>query len=71
MKIIPGEVLIFNKDNNNGHNELIASVTFINDYKDPIAFKVSKINTTVLTEIYILTLKKMVISNNILYYKIL
>lgn len=41
LKIIPCEVLIFNKDNSNGYNELMASLTFINDYKDSIAFKVN------------------------------
>lgn len=40
LKIIPNDVLIFNKDSSNGYNELVASLTFINDYKDPIAFKV-------------------------------
>lgn len=42
LKIIPSEVLIFNKDNSNGYNELMASLSFVNDYKDPIAFKVTK-----------------------------
>lgn len=40
LKINPSEVLTFNKDNSNGYNELMASVTFINDFKDPIAFKI-------------------------------
>lgn len=43
LKICPSDVLIFNKDNSNGYNELMASLSFINDYKDPIAFKVTKI----------------------------
>lgn len=42
LKIMPSEVLIFNKDNSNGYNELMASLTFVNDYKDAIAFKVTK-----------------------------
>lgn len=45
LKIIPNEVLTFNKDSSNGYNELMASLTFTNDYKDPIAFKVTAILT--------------------------
>lgn len=40
LKITPSEILTFNIDNINGYNEFIATLTFINDYKDPIAFKV-------------------------------
>lgn len=45
LKIIPNEVLTFIKDNSNGYNELMATLTFINDCKDPIAFKVTTIIT--------------------------
>lgn len=48
LKIIPSEVLTFSNDNGNFYSELMASLTFINDYKDPIAFKVTKHNTNII-----------------------
>lgn len=41
LRINPCEILIFNKETSNGYNEFIANLTFINDYKDHIAFKVN------------------------------